>query len=36
MLAPKLVLLFAVGTLLIVSGLFDLGWRRRRGRDESL
>jgi hypothetical protein len=33
---PKVVMLLAVGTLLLVSGIFDLGWRRRGGRDESL
>jgi hypothetical protein len=36
MMDPKLVMLLAVGTLLLVSGIFDAGRRRRGGTDEGL
>jgi hypothetical protein len=36
MLDPKLMALLAIGTLLVVSGIFDIGWRGPGGRDESL
>lgn len=36
MLGPKYVLILAVGALLVVSGIFHLGRRRRGGRDGAL
>jgi len=35
MMEPRLVMLLAVGTLLLMSGIFDIGWRRRNP-DEGL
>jgi hypothetical protein len=35
MLDPKLVMMLAVGTLLLVSGMFDISRRRRDGSDET-
>jgi uncharacterized membrane protein HdeD (DUF308 family) len=35
MLEPRLVMLLAVGTLLLINGIFDIG-RRRRNPDEGL
>jgi len=36
MLDPRLLLMLAVGTLLLVNGIFDIGRRRRSGTDEVL
>lgn len=36
MLDPKLLLMLAVGTLLLVNGIFDISRRRRSGTDEVL
>jgi hypothetical protein len=35
-LEPDFVTMFAIGTFLVLGGLFDIGWRRRTGVDEHL
>jgi hypothetical protein len=36
MLEPRLLMMLAVGTLLMVNGIFDIRWRRQVAADEGL